>query len=171
MRVLLELFSKKGMLFLVQVDHLSGEVLGNVIDCFYEAGAKNVQIISSITKKNRPSYIILIDTAGENAEKIEYAIVNECGSSGWHRIETCHRHTRVSIIPKAIKVRTEKGLYDFTVRGKVINDDLTAVRPEYDDCAQLKALLKEKEDRNLSLKQIQMELTELFHSDSREIRV
>ena len=45
------LYSKEGMLLLVQVDHLNGELLGEVIDHFYEAGAKNVQIVSTITKK------------------------------------------------------------------------------------------------------------------------
>ena len=45
-------YSKEAVLFLVQVDHLSGEILGDVVDSFYAAGAKNVQIISSITKKN-----------------------------------------------------------------------------------------------------------------------
>ena len=109
----MDIYSEGGLIFLVMVDHLNGELLGGVIDSFYAAGAKNVQIISSITKKNRPSYIILIDGSESSAEKIENVIINECGSYGWHRISTDHRHTSVSIITKEIEVVLESGSFCF----------------------------------------------------------
>lgn len=36
----MDIYSKEGLLILVQIDHLSGELLGNVIEDFYDAGAK-----------------------------------------------------------------------------------------------------------------------------------
>lgn len=165
----MEIFSKEGTLFFVQIDHLTGELLGHIIDCFYEAGAKNVQIVNSVTKKNRPAYLIFIDGTKADAAKIERVIVDECGSSGWHKIETCHRHTRVSILTREIKIRTDKGVYDFTVRGKVIGEDVKNIRPEYDDCVKLKELLREKEGTHFPVRRLQMELTELFHNDKEEL--
>lgn len=165
----MELYSKDGTLFFVQIDHLTGELLGHIIDCFYEAGAKNVQIVNSITKKNRPAYLLFIDGTKADAAKIEQIIVDECGSSGWHRIETCHRHTRVSILTKEIKVRTEKSVYDFTIRGKVIDEDIKNIRPEYDDCVKLKEMLREKEGTAFPVRQLQMELAEVLRSEKEEL--
>ena len=61
----MHLYTKEGILLLVQTDHLDGETLGNLIGRFYDEGAKNVQVISSLTKKNRPGHLILIDVSPE----------------------------------------------------------------------------------------------------------
>lgn len=169
MKGFLELYSKDGTLFFVQIDHLTGELLGHIIDCFYEAGAKNVQIVNSITKKNRPAYLLFIDGTKADAAKIEQIIVEECGSSGWHRIETCHRHTRVSVLTREIKVRTAKSVYNFTARGKVIDEDVKNIRPEYDDCLKLKELLWEKEGTAFPLRQLQKDLAELLRNEREEL--
>ena len=157
------------MLLLVQVDHLNGELLGEVIDHFYEAGAKNVQIVSTITKKNRPSYMIFIDTKEQYAEALEEIIIKDCGSSGWHRIHTCHRHTNVSIITRNVKVKTEKGEYHFQVQGKVINDDEKNARPEYENCVQLKKILEEKEGIKIPLRYLTNYIADIFYENKNEI--
>lgn len=165
------LYSKEGLIFLIQVDHLNGELIGNMIDSFYEAGAKNVQIVSAVTKKNRPSYMIFVDAREKDADAIEQVIVEECGSSGWHRIETCHRHTNVSILKKDITIRTAKATYEFQVEGKVIDDDTANARPEYENCASLKKFLQEKEGRTIPLRKLTGYIAEAFHEDKNEIRI
>lgn len=165
----MQLYSKEGLLFLVQIDHLNGEILGDVIESFYQAGAKNVQIVSTVTKKNRPGYMVFIDAPVQSAIEIEELIVKDCGASGWHRISSCHRHTNVSVISKEIKIRTAKGSYDFTARGKVIDDDCLNARPEYDCCSELKRLLKEKEGKYVPVKTIQGYLTEIFRRNEKEL--
>ena len=163
------LYSKEGLLFLVQIDHLNGELLGDIIDSFYEAGAKNVQIVSTITKKNRPSYMIFIDAREAYAEAIEEIIVKDCGSSGWHRISTCHRHTDVSIITKDVRIKTQKAEYDFQLQGKVINDDVSNARPEYENCVRLKEFLKTEEGLEIPLRYLTNYIAEVFHEDKAEI--
>lgn len=165
------LYSKEGLLFLVQVDHLGGEIIGAVIEEFYQAGAKNVQVVSSITKKNRPSYMIFIDAKEENAGKIEKVIVNECGSSGWHRISTCHRHTNVSIIKKSITIQTADHLYEYEIQGKVIDDDVANARPEYDNCASLKSFLMEKEGICVPIRKLEKYIAEAFHENKNNISI
>ena len=67
----MNVYSKEGLLILVQIDHLNGEILGSIIEDFYHAGAKNVQIVSTITKKNRPACMIFIDVPFQKAEEVE----------------------------------------------------------------------------------------------------
>lgn len=85
-------YSKKGLLFLIQADHLTGEVPGDVIDSFYQAGTKNVQVSSTVTKKNRPAHVIMADATEATASAIEEVIVEECGSSGCHRLSMGKAH-------------------------------------------------------------------------------
>lgn len=153
----------------MQIDHLNGELIGEIIDSFYEAGAKNVQIISAVTKKNRPSYMIFIDAKEAYAEAIEKIIVKDCGSSGWHRIATCHRHTDVKIITKDIRVKTQKAEYDFQVQGKVINDDEANARPEYENCVRLKEMLEAEEGLTIPLRYLTNYIAEVFHGNKSEI--
>ena len=48
-------------LLMAQVDDVSGELLGEFIRRVEALGARNVQIVSSITKKGRPGYIVYVD--------------------------------------------------------------------------------------------------------------
>lgn len=157
-------YSKKGLLFLVQIDHLSGEIMGDVIDSFYEAGAKNVQVLSTITKKNRPGYLMLIDGAENTASAIEEIIVEECGSSGWHRIDTCHRHTDLAYLSKTVQIFVGEASFSFTLKGKQIADDSQMIRPEYDSCAALRTELK-KYGKSVSIRRLQTLLASIFTED------
>ena len=42
--------------------------MGSVIEYLYDAGACNVQVIPTITKKNRPGYLFLIDVKSGSLE-------------------------------------------------------------------------------------------------------
>lgn len=167
----MNLYSKEGLLLMAQIDHLSGEVLGNVIDRFYEAGAKNVQVIGTITKKNRPAYMVFIDIPVMNADRAEEILIKECAVSGWHRISTCHRHTEVSVMTKDIRLKTNQGVYNFQIEGKVIGGDWQNARPEYENCVELRRLLQEKEQRTVPIRQIQSYVAEVFHEEKEEMEI
>ena len=159
----MQLYSKEGLLFLVQVDHLTGETIGNAIESFYEAGAKNVQVVSSVTKKNRPAYMIFIDAAPAYAEDIEEMIVKELGSSGWHRLETTHRHTNVTITAQKTKIACEGYSFEYVIRSKVIDDDIKNARPEYDDVKAIKQRLYENAGVRISTAEISQSVVEMLH--------
>lgn len=163
------LYTKEGLLFVIQVDHVNGEILGNVIDRFYEAGAKNVQVVSAVTKKNRPSYMIFVDGRKKDAEAIERVIVQDLASSGWHRIATEHRHTDVSIETREVQIVTEKETFLFPVQGKVINGDVRNARPEYDCCTELKMLLTKKAELYIPLHRTIQQVETVFSEDKKEI--
>lgn len=167
----MNLYSKEGLLLMAQIDHLSGEVLGNVIDRFYEAGAKNVQVVGTITKKNRPAHIVFVDIPVMNADGAEEILVKECAVSGWHRISTCHSHTEVSVMKKDIRLKTNQGTYNFQIEGKVIGGDWKNARPEYENCVKLRRFLLEKEQRAVPIRQIQSYAAEVFHEEREEMEI
>ena len=45
----MKFYDKEGLIFLVQLDHLSGELLGDAVDSFYKVGAKNIVTPTAFT--------------------------------------------------------------------------------------------------------------------------
>ncbi len=159
------LYTKEGVLLMVQVDHLDGESIGDMIDHFYDNGARNVQVINTITKKNRPGYLILIDVGPDCVEALETLIIRECGSGGWHRINTEHRHTTLEAAVKDVTIKTPLGEYEFHAEGKIIGENLQEVRPEYESCRKLKELIKEKEGRIITIARARQALAEVLRRE------
>jgi uncharacterized protein (DUF111 family) len=135
--------SKQGVLLYAQIDHLSGEAIGPTIEMFYDSGASNVNVVSSITKKNRPGYIMFIDCLSDNLEKLENILARELGVSGWHRITTLHEYLAVQCVKQTITVIFDGGQFEFTAEGKIINNDYINIRPENQNCLSFKKRLAE----------------------------
>ncbi|RVU55503.1 nickel insertion protein [Anaerosphaera multitolerans] len=150
----MNLYSKEGLLLLVQVDHLNGELLGSIIEYLYKAGAFNVQCIQTITKKNRPGIIFLIDTSQNNLEKVEATIINEIGSTGWHLLNTEHRHTAVEVISREVVVKVNSIEFPFEIQGKKMKDGKANIRPEHSSCTMLKDKIEKISKKNIPLKEI-----------------
>ena len=149
---------KQGFVFLVQTDHISGEVIGSVInDLYMVAGVHNVQVIPSITKKNRPGYLFIVDSVEENNPEIDNIIVNELGATGWHIIETCHRHIETEILEHEVIFDTPDGPLCFTVKVKNLKKLHGKIRPEHSSCLSIRDTLRLKGIR-LSLNEISQEI-------------
>lgn len=155
---------------MVQVDHLSGELLGGVFDLLYEAGAYNVQCCPTITKKNRPSYIFFIDTTEKHMEAIENIIVNNLGSTGWHTIQTDHRHIPHKTVTKQVEVQTPSTTFQFELQAKVSDNPYDIERPEIDNCLQLQSLLMEKSQLPVPYKYIYMKCQDAWINNLEELQ-
>ena len=140
--------SKPGVLLYVQTDHLNGETLGAAIEVLYRSGASNVNVISSLTKKNRPGQIILIDCLPTSLGKLESVVSRELQVSGWHRIDTQHCYQNVRCTQRNVTIQYESGSFDFSVEGKIMNDDWINIRPESRCCLALK---EELENRGITI--------------------
>lgn len=156
-------------MFLVQVDHLSGECVGHSIESLYQAGAANVQVMATITKKNRPAYLYLIDCRIENEEKIETTIINELGTGGWHRIETVHRYLKNQILKRKISVSSKSHDFEFVIEGKEI--DGGQVRPEYDNVVKLKTLISEKFNQTIGFNKLYNLVVAVFLDEQKRIEI
>lgn len=137
----MEIYTKPGFLFVIQADHLSGECIGQVIDLFYEAGASNVQVVSSITKKNRPSYMFFIDCREKFVESIEQVIVQELHVGGWHKIQTNHSFLHNEILDYEIQIQKDQDIQSYIVQAKHFIGG--GIRPEHDSVMKLKQFILE----------------------------
>ena len=56
------------------LDDVTGEVIGHVIDRLLSKGARDVSIIPIFTKKNRPGQILKVITDRENVERLAHSL-------------------------------------------------------------------------------------------------
>ena len=138
----MNLGEQPGNLLFVQVDHLSGELLGDALEQLYAAGASNVQILSTLTKKGRPGSLIMIDVLPGKLEAVERVVAVELGVTGWHRLATQHVHLRTEIVTRRLTILTPTGTLQEEVSGKRVAADGATARPEYRSCAALRDRLR-----------------------------
>jgi len=81
------------------VDDVSGEVLGNMIEKIMAHGAKDVTISSAITKKGRPTNLVSVICDSDTMDSIMDLLVTETGTLGI-RVRTSERY----IVPRAVKM-------------------------------------------------------------------
>jgi pyridinium-3,5-bisthiocarboxylic acid mononucleotide nickel chelatase len=114
------------------IDDLSGEVIGNMIEELDRAGVLDVSVVQALSKKNRPTYLVKIIVDTENLDKILDILFKESGTLG-ARVQEVNRivmprnlvTTSLSINGKLFNVRVKIGR---NLRGVVIN-----VKPEFED--------------------------------------
>ncbi len=80
------------------VDDVSGEILGNMIEKIMDAGAKDVTISSAITKKGRPTNLVSVICDSKSMNQIIELLVSETGTLGV-RVRSSERFT----VPRSIE--------------------------------------------------------------------
>jgi len=132
------------------VDDVSGEILGNFVQTLEDEDIFDVQIIPSITKKNRPGHIIKILCNPQNNFDLIYKTLRELGTLGVRYYTT----KRVCIDRKLEKSTIELNNKNYELYFKVsyihMPDGIKVinVKPEFED---LKNISKQT---NLSIKEI-----------------
>lgn len=105
------------------IDDVSGEVIGQMIDKLIESGAKDVIVVPAITKKSRPAHLVSVICGTSNLNDMISIITSETGTLGV-RIRTSNRRIIPRIIVTVPITILER---NFTVQCKVVkNDDGTA---------------------------------------------
>lgn len=148
------IYTCRGVLLYIQVDHISGELLGSAIESLYNAGALNVQVLASVTKKNRPAHVVIVDVRPDDVDAVECVIVEELGSTGWHRFESEHRHVPVETITRDMRIPTKGGDITFTAMGKRIKNRPETTRPEHRNCVELQKILCDNDSPYISLQRV-----------------
>ncbi len=140
--ILEEGISLKDMISVLEtnVDDVSGEILGDfIINMTNMNGLKDISLIPSITKKNRPGYLIKILADPKEQEIIEQKVFEQLGTLGI-RHYYCERNVlNREMIKKGVKI----GNREFMIRFKYgyLNDgSIVNVKPEYED---IKKIAKE----------------------------
>jgi uncharacterized protein (TIGR00299 family) protein len=117
------------------VDDVSGEIIGNFIKIIKNENVLDVQIIPSVTKKNRPSHIIKVLCYPDYSFKLIEKMLRELGTLGV-RINTIKR---VCIERKIETMKIQIDGKNFNVRFKIsyFQKDkekiVVNIKPEYED--------------------------------------
>ena len=78
------------MLVMVNVDNVPGDQLPFLIDRILDLGAKNVNVVQSLTKKGRFGYLFFIDAEDEFIDPIAALLARETGTLGLRLLESTH---------------------------------------------------------------------------------
>lgn len=132
-------------LMMAQVDDVPGELMGEFI-CRAEAlGARNVQVVSSITKKNRPAYLVYLDVPAALEAAAARLLGAELGCWGYRVLQAEHHHFDIARTTVALTVRRGGVSRQSSMRIKTISngDERLRVKAEHDDLVSLCAALRD----------------------------
>jgi len=120
------------------VDDVSGEVLGNMIEKIMTHGAKDVTISSAITKKGRPTNLVSVICDSDTMNSIMDLLVTETGTLGV-RVRTSERY----IVPRAVKmlsVNIQGQSFDVRYKTRDLNNG-SHFKIESDDIKEISSVL------------------------------
>jgi hypothetical protein len=123
------------------IDNVSAEIIGYVIEKLFKAGALDVFTIPIQMKKSRPALLLKVLSSIDAVSKMEEIIFSEIPTLGIRKYFT----SRVKLRREIRSVKTKYGL----IRVKVSHyNDTVNISPEYDDCQ------KAAEKYNVPLRQV-----------------
>ncbi len=131
------------ILIMAQVDDAPGELLGEVIGRLEKLGAKNVQLLSSLTKKGRPGYVMTIDILAEREREVAGLLAGELGIWGYRVLHSDHKHFDIRTYHTTLEISIGEQVKGFPLRVKWILHDGTflRVKVEHDDLSTICASL------------------------------
>lgn len=118
------------------LDDVSGEVLGYTLERLYEEGALDVQIMSTVTKKNRPGYVLVAICRQGDEERLAGILMEETGTLGIR----VSRAQRFCINRKVLEIDFSIPGYKGKARAKAaINSGgkITSLKAEYENAKKI----------------------------------
>ncbi len=134
------------ILILAQIDDAPGELLAEVMDRLERLGAKNVQLLSSLTKKGRPGYVMMVDLPADKESEAAALLAEELGIWGYRVMQAKHKHFDIETFKTDIVVHFQGRPRRFALRAKRILRDgrLIHIKAEHDDLSRIGASLREE---------------------------
>lgn len=121
---------------MITVDNVSGEVIPYLIESTIARGAKNVHVVSAITKKGRPEFLVFVDVTEENLEPVIGFLLAELGSLGYRVLRDEHFPQDYDIENVEVNLSALGIPLDCSVRIKVIrrkDGSILTANIEYED--------------------------------------
>jgi pyridinium-3,5-bisthiocarboxylic acid mononucleotide nickel chelatase len=116
------------------IDTMSGEALGWLMDQLVASGALDVAYLPLHMKKNRPGALLQVIARPEDAERLAQQMLGESSTLGIR----LRRQQRIKAARRVETIDTPLGAV--RVKLKVLEGAVVAVSPEYDDCSRLASL-------------------------------
>jgi len=119
------------------VDDVTGEVLGNLVEGLLEIGALDVAIIPTTGKKSRTGHLIQVIARPADSHRLIKRIIEETGSLGVRIMPTRHR---LIALRRSETVKVRIGSESHTISVKVATDQhgtVLNIAAEFDDATKL----------------------------------
>ena len=114
------------------VDDVTGEILGFLIDKLMSEGAKDAYVIPTYRKKNRPGYLVRVITDIENYLKLIDILIRELGTLGVRYISYA-RHIAPLREIRPIFININDKNYEILVKiSRDYKGNIIATKPEYE---------------------------------------
>jgi len=142
------------LLILAQVDHACGDVISSVMEQLSTAGARNVHLVPSLTKKGRPGYLLYVDVPEDCLEAVERLLSVELGVLGWRLLAAEHRGPAARACTVQVTLAAGGVERSLAVPAKVVRDTATGnavAHIEHDFCVRLQRELRESEGVSIPL--------------------
>ncbi len=124
------------------VDNVTGELLGNLIEVLMAEGAKDVAVSPVLMKKGRTGYIVKVITVPQDAARIAYKLMEETGSLGVRVMQVKHRFV-ADREEKKVKVRIKGVEKEVGVKiGRDAQGTVINVAAEFEDVKRVANELK-----------------------------
>ena len=124
------------------VDNVTGEMLGNLVEVLMAEDAKDVAIVPALMKKGRMGYVIKVITAPHDAARIAYRIMEETGSLGVRVMQVKHRFI-ADREEKKVKVNIKGVEKEVGVKiGRDAQGNVLSVAAEFEDVKRVARELK-----------------------------
>jgi len=147
--------SDQVMILETNLDNVTGELMGHVFNVLMKYGARDVSILPTITKKNRPGYLLRVITRPIDCDILSEAIIRETGTLGVRVIPYIHRNiTTRKIVP--VKAKIKGKMVEINIKVGMIGDEIISVKPEYEDACKL------SEESGMPLKDVMDAANEAF---------
>lgn len=123
------------ILLMAQIDDAPGELLGEVLKTLADKGAKNVQLLSSLGKKGRPGYVLMVDILAEQEREFAAVLGGDLGVWGYRVLHSDHKHFGIERYATTLEVMLGSVAKSFPMRIKRIldGDKLLRIKAEHDD--------------------------------------
>lgn len=114
------------------VDDVTGEVLGSLIDRLLKEGALDITVMPAVMKKGRSGSVISIISREDDARKLSAVLMRETGSLGvrvfpaLHRLIAERRIESVEVMGRSVPVKIGS-----------IGGEIISVKPEHDVCRRI----------------------------------
>ncbi len=118
------------------VDDVTGEVLGNLIDLLMDEGALDVSIVPALMKKGRPANIVKVIARKEEMDRLARIVMRETGSLGIRVFPSLHRFV-AKREERTVGVEIESRNFQVRVKVSFFGDEKIQIKAEHEDCKRI----------------------------------
>jgi uncharacterized protein (TIGR00299 family) protein len=118
------------------VDDVTGEVLGHLIEQLMQAGALDVSVLPALMKKGRAGSVIRAISRSEDMQHLSRVMIRETGSLGVRIFPSIHRLVAARE-QREVQVDINGKVYRAQVKESRLDGELLGIKPEYEDCRRI----------------------------------